>query len=172
MRLIKAFLIIVTWHFAFSAESDAATITAASCSSANVQAAINSAQDGDTVVVPAGNCTSRTAVSINNKTITLQGAESVPGGTKITYGGSNHTLIDVQAGSKTGKMDISGFWLSGGNPNYWSGTAMQLYGPAGSKNLRVHHIVLRATPSGVSSSGRALTGCWITTRSADERMGL
>src|SRR5208337_2610859 len=32
-------------------------ITAASCSQANVQTAMNSANDGDTVIVPAGTCT-------------------------------------------------------------------------------------------------------------------
>jgi len=45
----------------------------------------------------------------------------------------------VSAGSKTGKMDISKFWFSGGSSNWWNGTAMMLYGPDGWKNLRVHH---------------------------------
>jgi hypothetical protein len=119
--------------------TSAATITASSCSQSAVQAAINSANDGDTVTVPAGTCTWSAAVSITNKTITLQGAGSEPGGTKIVYGGSGHTLISVTAGVKTGKMDISGFWFVGGDQNYWNGTAMQLYGPKGWKNLRVHH---------------------------------
>jgi hypothetical protein len=125
----------------FSSAAHAGTITAASCSSANVQSAINSANDGDTVVVPAGACTWSVAVTISNKTITLRGAGSADGGTKITYGGSGHTLLSIDAGSKTGKMDISGFWLLGGDPNYWNGTALQAYGPVGWKNLRVHHMV-------------------------------
>ena len=116
-----------------------ATINAANCSQSVVQAAINSAADGDTVTVPAGTCTWSGAVSITNKTITLQGAGSGAGGTKIVYGGSGHTLIAVDAGSKTGKLDISGFWFVGGDPNDWNGTAMRLYGPKGWKNLRVHH---------------------------------
>jgi hypothetical protein len=122
-------------------DSWAAMINASSCSQAAVQAAINSATDGDTVTVPAGNCTWSAAVTINGKTITLQGAGSGSGGTQITYGGTGHTLIYVDAGNKTSKMDISGFWLVGGDPNYWDGTAMQIYGPNGWKNIRVHHMV-------------------------------
>jgi hypothetical protein len=118
----------------------AATITAESCSQSDVQRAIDSALDGDTVLVPAGNCTWSSSVNIN-KTITLKGAGSGAEGTKITYAGSNHTLIEVDPGNKTGKTDISGFWLSGGDENYWSGNAMQLNGPAGWKYLRVHHIL-------------------------------
>jgi hypothetical protein len=38
-------------------------------------------------------------------------------------------------------VDISGFWLSGGDSNYWNGTAMQVYGPVGWKNVRIHHMV-------------------------------
>lgn len=50
-------------------------VTAVSCSGADVQAAINSATNGDTVFVPSGSCTWTTAVSIpNTKGITLQGA--------------------------------------------------------------------------------------------------
>ncbi|MBR9677354.1 PGF-pre-PGF domain-containing protein [Candidatus Woesearchaeota archaeon] len=55
-------------------------INASSCSQLDVQAAINSASDGDTVNVPAGNCTWTTlsgntpAVQISNKGIILQGA--------------------------------------------------------------------------------------------------
>jgi hypothetical protein len=105
-----------------------------------VQIAIDSASDGDTLLVPAGNCTWSSSVYIN-KTITLIGAGSGEGGTKITYGGSNHTLIEVDPGSKTGKTDISGFRLSGGDTNFWSGNAMQLNGPEGWKNLRVHHML-------------------------------
>jgi hypothetical protein len=52
----------------------AATINATSCSQAHVQAAINSASPGDTVLVPAGNCTWSSGVSIpNDKKINLQG---------------------------------------------------------------------------------------------------
>lgn len=66
--------------FALALTADAATITAASCSQSDVQAAIDSANDGDTVVVPAGTSTWTTssenapAVSIVEKAITVKGA--------------------------------------------------------------------------------------------------
>jgi hypothetical protein len=118
----------------------AATINASSCSLSAVQAAIDSASDGDTVTVPAGTCTWSSAAQIVNKTITFQGAGSDTGGTKIVYEGSGHTLIDVNAGNKTGKMDLSGFWLYGGASDAWNGAAVQLLGPDGWKNLRMHHM--------------------------------
>jgi hypothetical protein len=126
-----------------AAQLDAATITASSCSSAHVQAAIDAARDGDTVLVPAGECTWSTAVNITNKTIIFRGAGSGAGGTRINYGGTNHTLINVSAGSKTGRLEVSGFWLVGGDANYWNGTALQLYGPVGWKNVRVHNMVFQ-----------------------------
>ena len=51
----------------------AATITAQSCSQANVQAALNSASRGDTVTIPAGDCTWSGTVSFT-KALTIQGA--------------------------------------------------------------------------------------------------
>ncbi|MCK4282864.1 MAG: fibronectin type III domain-containing protein [Candidatus Brocadiae bacterium] len=58
---------------AFGAE--AATISAASCSRADVQAAIDAASDGDTVLVPAGSSVWEGGAAVpNNKRITLQGS--------------------------------------------------------------------------------------------------
>jgi hypothetical protein len=130
-----------TFNFLLSTIAYGDTHAAGTCSVSDVQSAVNAASDGDTVAVPAGNSTWNSAVSITNKTIILQGAGSGSGGTKITYGGTGHTLISIDAGTKTGKMDISGFWFSGGDgqANEWNGTAMQFRGPKGWKNLRIHH---------------------------------
>jgi hypothetical protein len=64
--------------FCFST-THAATINAASCSQADVQAAINASSDNDTVLIPAGTCTYTTQIQDKssvyvNKSITLQGA--------------------------------------------------------------------------------------------------
>src|SRR3989454_10521327 len=54
----------------------AATINAASCSQADVNSAITSAVDGDTVIIPAGTCTWTTQLTAlsSAKAITVQGA--------------------------------------------------------------------------------------------------
>ena len=52
----------------------AAAVTAASCSQAAVQTAINAAQEGDAVMIPAGTCSWTQAVSVPAKALTIQGA--------------------------------------------------------------------------------------------------
>ncbi len=62
-------------NFTGICEVNAATINAASCSQTDVQAAIDTACDGDTVVVPAGEDTWDSGVAISDdKNILLQGA--------------------------------------------------------------------------------------------------
>jgi pectin methylesterase-like acyl-CoA thioesterase len=114
------------------------TVSAASCSLADVQNAMNAASDGMTVTVPSGVCTWSGTLSVA-KPVLLVGAGSGAGGTKIVYGGTNHALVSIDVGNKTGKMDVSGFWFQGGDANYWNGTAIEFHGPAGWKNLRIHH---------------------------------
>lgn len=52
----------------------AATITATTCSRNDVETALNSAANGDTVLIPPGTCTWTTNLTIDNKYLTLQGA--------------------------------------------------------------------------------------------------
>ncbi|MGZ3826914.1 MAG: hypothetical protein ACXVCR_18320, partial [Bdellovibrio sp.] len=94
----------------------------------------------DTVNVPAGNCTWNAGINIVGKTIILKGAgNGLTGGTTITYGGTNHTLINIDAGTKKGLMDVSSFYFIGGDSNYWGGMAIEFTGPVAWKNLRIHH---------------------------------
>jgi hypothetical protein len=72
----------------------AATINAASCSSTNVQSAINSASDGDTVAIPACASTTWTTPISFCKSVTLQGA------------GSSSTSIVVNVGTGFGNDAI------------------------------------------------------------------
>jgi hypothetical protein len=92
-------------------------IDAASCSQMDVQAAINDAEDGDFVRVPAGACAWTTppgddsvpAVSISSKSITLQGAgvgQTVI--TDTTGTGWNNSLIRVD-GAEGKPFRITGF---------------------------------------------------------------
>jgi hypothetical protein len=87
--------------------AEAATIPAASCSAADVQAALNTAVTGDTVTVPAGNCTWTTTVTIASKGVALQGAGI--NATNITdQGAGGHALL-VTGVSATNFVTITGF---------------------------------------------------------------
>jgi hypothetical protein len=106
-RLLLVSLIVL----GLDAPAHAADINAASCSQADVQAAINAAVILDTVIVPAGDCTWTSTVSIPpGKKITLRGAGA--GVTKIsgavrfldlTFSGSRVTgfRFTTTAGSAT-----------------------------------------------------------------------
>jgi hypothetical protein len=69
-RVIAYLAMIVLLH---SATALAATVTAATCGSTDVAKALNSARDGDTVAIPAGQCTWTANVS-TSKRLTIQGA--------------------------------------------------------------------------------------------------
>lgn len=76
MKRINILSIIIFLAISFLSISiaNSEVINAKSCSQPDVQAAINSANNGDTVVIPAGECTWTTSVSIpDDKKITLQG---------------------------------------------------------------------------------------------------
>ena len=89
--------------------SEAATITAASCASAAVQTAINSAASGDTVIIPNGACTWSSGVSITGKGIILLGASTA--GVVITNnvgGNAINVKEDGSVHSQVGRMTING----------------------------------------------------------------
>jgi hypothetical protein len=77
-----------------------------SCANTDVQNAINSAAAGDTVLVPAGNCTWTSAVTISGKALTLRGAGIDV--TTITDGVGSGAML-TGAASATNFVDISGF---------------------------------------------------------------
>ncbi len=81
-------------------------IQAVSCSQSDVQFAIDLAQDGDTVLVPAGNCSWSNSVTIHNKSISVIG----PGKENITItltGASAFILTAEQVEANASR--ISGF---------------------------------------------------------------
>lgn len=109
--------------FPFSAS--AATINAASCSQADVQSAVNSSANGDTVMVPAGNCAWSSGVTLYNaKGVSVIGAGV--GLTNITVNTTGQVFsIDTIMGVNNNLYRISGFTfttsLSGGIPIWFYG---------------------------------------------------
>jgi hypothetical protein len=106
-------LISILLPLAFAGESRGANYTAASTSSSDVQAAINSASPGDTVIVPSGAATWNGTVSISTG-ITLVGGGNTNGVTTITQGGSAGTILNVSVSS--GNCTVKGFnWVEVNN---------------------------------------------------------
>jgi len=94
--VLMAFLCNLT----YVAKANAATINASSCSQAAVQSAINSASNGDTVMVPAGSCTWGSTVIIpNTKGVEIIGAGV--GNTLITGAASPKFIIRIASAAST-----------------------------------------------------------------------
>src|SRR5688572_30520836 len=87
-----------------STEGQAASINAASCKSSDVQAAINTAQNGDTVVVPSGTCAWTTTV-VMNKAIKLTTSGTVTILNNMTGSADMLQLFE----SASGHAELSGF---------------------------------------------------------------
>jgi hypothetical protein len=81
-----------------TATAHAATLNAASCSDRDVSAAIASASNGDTVIVPNGACTWTSGIS-TSKQIALLGA--TVDGVTITHGAGSATLLSFTIGSSS-----------------------------------------------------------------------
>ena len=76
----------------------AATRTAASCSTSDVQSAVNTATDGDVVTIPNGSCTWTSGIS-TTKQIQIRAQNYTP-----TKGGSNTQNVIITNNSTTGPL--------------------------------------------------------------------
>ncbi len=142
-------------------------ITAASCSQADVQAAVSRAERGDTISVPAGSCTWSNETSCGGRNtllcltqgIKLQGG--IGGPTTITLNGpSDHGQIayvpDETAQNNDEEFEITGFTLDGHSLSKHRGL---LYIENGSSskvisNIKIHHNTFRNSDhTGVSING-------------------
>lgn len=87
----------------------ATTINATSCSQSSLQAAVNSATSGDLIIIPDGNCTWSSAISIpSTKKITLKGA-GIDSTVIVT---SNALAINTnQSGSRLTGFTFKGGWV-------------------------------------------------------------
>ncbi|MBK9948877.1 MAG: hypothetical protein IPP12_17050 [Nitrospira sp.] len=128
---------------------EAATITAASCASTHVQAAINAAVSGDQVAVPAGSCTwsGTGAVQISNKNITLKGA------------GIDVTTISIASAeglrvpsANTGAFRITGFTFRS-TGNFGTDTGFAMMSIRGGKGWRIDNNKLKIYSNVLSYAG-------------------
>ncbi len=119
------------WSFYATLSANADTskhptvITAASCSMADIQAAINTSVNGDTIIVKGGSCTWASG------TVTISSAHQI-----VLDGGSNTTInfngayFDITAGAITNTV-ITGFTFTGsytnGDSPIWFNTSTSPY---------------------------------------------
>lgn len=158
VRPAAAFMLVTSMLLAVLGETKAATINAASSSLTAVQTAVNSAKDGDTVIVPAGT-SAWTSTLMIMKGITLQGQTVVAGaGTANPTTTDGTVIIDDVALNSTGTYDIinitaaqnqhfriTGFTFRKGSRTVGSakGGAVHVmgvvHGSSGSGSLRIDH---------------------------------
>jgi hypothetical protein len=97
--------------------AEGATLRPATCGRNDLANAINSANDGDTIVIPAGTCTWTTSLTISNKAITIQGSgvdvttiiDGTPKGLDVTE--SQMLTWSLKA---SGQHRLTGLTLDGG----------------------------------------------------------
>src|SRR6266540_3089989 len=105
--LLRWSFLAVTIFFATQNWASAATITARSASFADVSAAIGSAFDGDTVIVPAGTAT-WSGTLVVTKSINLIGAGQAQRGQTTIVQGGDVTMLELDM-SLHKDMRLSGF---------------------------------------------------------------
>ncbi|MFA5809799.1 MAG: Ig-like domain-containing protein, partial [Thermoleophilia bacterium] len=118
--LILCGLVVTATLFLRVQSASAATYSAASCSQADVQTAINAVQNEGTVAVPSGTCNWSSAISLPaNKDLTVQGATVVTcSGSPITCTSQNITNIGCAVCflfNITASQRITGFTMTAAN---------------------------------------------------------
>src|ERR1041384_1454532 len=134
MRLLR--LVALVW-LGSAGTARAATVMAATCTSADVQAAVNVAAGGDQVIVPNGTCTWTTGVTISGKGIIVQG-ESMAG-VVITNNAPYGIVITVDS---VRHVEVARMTVNG------SGVFIRVLphgSPDDGKAVLVHHLTLNDT---------------------------
>src|SRR5436309_15942679 len=145
MNALARDLLVVFLLTAYAA-AKAATISATSCEASDVRTALNRAQAGDTVVIPAGTANWTQEVSWNAPAnVTLKGA-----GTSATGGGDQTVIIDNSASGQpllnltansTGVLRMTGVTVQSGSGSIKDGGTIKMNGPG---NVRIDHCHLKA----------------------------
>jgi hypothetical protein len=136
--LIRRLLLGFVLSLLSTPDGQAATVTAASCASASVQAAVNAAANGDTVVIPNGSCTWTSGVS-TNKQITITGQTS--GGVVLTHSAGGGDLFSLTTGASFSTRLSNITFLAG------SGTGRYLFMNGSGKPPLIHDNYFRVPNS-------------------------
>ena len=136
------------------------TITAASLAAIDVRAAVNSALDGDIVILPAGSATWTSNVTVSGKSITIQGAgidlttitNNIPGGGRVLYlnisGGKFITLSGITFKQTT----TYGYGIVGVGTANCNGNPLV--------SFRIHHCKFNGNPGGTGNYTLHVGGCF------------
>jgi hypothetical protein len=138
-----------------------ATIYARSCNSSEVQAAINAADEGDTIIMPAGSAAWTQPVTILNKAITLKGAGE--GVTVLTHSIPGKAIPMIYIDNLHSKfVRITNFSIGGGAVGNTRdglirvGKTFQGTGPISvNTKWRIDHVSFSLTGRGVVTKGRS-----------------
>ena len=130
-----------------------ATINAASCSQSDVQSAINSASNGDTVTIPAGNCTWTSGIN-TSKSISIKGSGS--GSLTIALSGTGIYLFDLTGCTNANKCAISGMTIDAANLSINSSSIISINGPNAEVAFRMTDIKMINLCGGGGSGWRGM----------------
>jgi hypothetical protein len=160
MSAVMAWTFIVVLGFITATVStvQATTISARSCSQPDVQNAINSARDGDTVVIPPGVCRWSSQVKISSKGITLRGAGI--GQTIITNGHLSDEVLQINLRPGSPTTNITGFTIDADHRDTGAKGVVEFLG-GGLDQFRIHHFeIVNLLKRGivVSMNGQQMSG--------------
>jgi hypothetical protein len=110
------------------------TVPAASCAQSDVQAAIDSAAHGDTILVPAGTCTWSVAVKLDatSRSLALQGA------------GATQTILDPAVDNALMILSSEGHTFAVSNLQVGPGRNGSISVAGSAKSWRIHHLAATA----------------------------
>jgi hypothetical protein len=161
IRIVKWMLIAGVLAALSSPSARANTLNPPSCSQSDVQAAINSAANGDTVAVPAGSCTWSSQVAISGKGLTLIGATTCTGSgdprqnnlactdnTSITLTYASDAALLISGSSAANFDRVTGFTFVDGTGGTSNGVIQFRGGRHGDVAFRFDHTHLESNSGG------------------------
>jgi hypothetical protein len=146
--------------------ASATVINAASCSTANVQTAINTAVGADTVTIPSGTCTWTSGVTVSGKGITItgagsgriiaisEGAQTVGTGTKtitITNYSPGFSAVSITNGEtlRISQTNARANWMEGTVTSLIAGVLTMNITSTGGSATALHRWLISTVPSTV-----------------------